>query len=232
MRELDCEEIKALKNWCFWTVVLEKTLESPLDCKKIQQVHPKGNQSWIFIGRTAAKAETPVLWPPHAKRWLIGKDSDAGRDWGQEEKGMTEDEMIGWHHRPNGHEFECTSGVGDGQGSLVCCISWGHKKLDTTEWLNWTELKNVKNSFNNCNDCSHTKNHGVPWQAWYRCYVYTVSPPSGLCPNIILSTRPSFIPLKFQSTFLLFYFSPKLSIIILQIFKTISNYQWTDRSYI
>ena len=104
MWELDYKESWVLKNWCFWTVVLEKTLESPLDCKEIQPVNPEGSQSWIFIGRTDAKAETPVLWPPHAKSWLIGKDPDAGRDWGQEEKGMTEDEMVGWHHQLNGHE--------------------------------------------------------------------------------------------------------------------------------
>ena len=141
MWELDCEESWALKNWCFWTVVLEKTLERPLDCKEIQPVHSKGDQSWVFIGRTDAKAETPVLWPPRAKNWLNGKDSDAGRDWGQEEKGTTEDEMAGWPHRLNGCEFEWNPGVGDGQGGLVCCDSWGHKELDTTEWLNWTELK-------------------------------------------------------------------------------------------
>ena len=134
------EESWAPNNWCFWTVVLEKTLESPLDCKEIQPVHSKGNQSWVFIGRTDAKAENPILWPPHAKSWLIGKDSDAGRDWGQEEKGMTEDEMAGWHHQLDGHEFEWTPGVGNGQGGLVCCDSWGHKELDATEWLNWTEL--------------------------------------------------------------------------------------------
>ena len=106
MWELDCEESWALKNWCFWTMELEKTLESPLDCKEIQPVHPKGNQSWVFIGRTDAEAETPILWPPHAKSWLTGKDPDAGRDWGQEEKGTTEDEMVGWHHWLNEHEFE------------------------------------------------------------------------------------------------------------------------------
>ena len=106
MWELDYKESWALKNWCFWTVVLEKTLESPLDCKEIQPVHPVGDQSWVFIGRTDAEAETPVLWPPDVKSWLIGKDPDAGKDWGQEEKGMTEDEMVGWHHRLNGHEFE------------------------------------------------------------------------------------------------------------------------------
>ena len=138
MWELDCEEGWAPKNWCFWPVVLEKTLESPLDCKEIQAVHSKGDQSWVFLGRTDAEAETPVLWPPHAKSWLIGKDSDAGRDWGQEEKGETEDEMAGWHHRLDGHEFEWTPGVGDGQGGLACCSSWGCKESDTTERLNWS----------------------------------------------------------------------------------------------
>ena len=106
MWELDCVESWVPKNWCFWTVVLEKTLESPSDCKKIQPVHPEGDQSWVFIGRTDAETETPILWPPHAKSWLIWKDPDAGRDWGQEEKGTTEDEMVGWHHRVDGHEFE------------------------------------------------------------------------------------------------------------------------------
>ena len=127
------------KNWCFWTVVLEKTLETPLDCKNIQAVHSKGGQSWVFIGRTDAKAETLVLWPPHAKSWLLGKDSDAGRDWGQEEKGTTEDEMAGWHHRLDGLGFGGTLGLGDGQGGLACCNSWDHKESDTTEWLNWTD---------------------------------------------------------------------------------------------
>ena len=131
---------KAPKNRCFWTVVLEKTPESLLDCKEIQPVHSRGDQSWVFFGRTDAKAETPVLRLPHAKSWLIGKDSDAGRDWGQEEKGTTEDEMAGWHHWLDEHESEWTPGVGDGQGGLVSCDSWGRKELDTTEWLNWTEL--------------------------------------------------------------------------------------------
>ena len=141
MWKLDCEESWAPKNLCFWTVVLEKTLESSLDCKEIQPVHPKGDQSWVYIGRTDAKAETPILWPPHAKGRLIGKDSDAGRDWRQEEKGTTQDKMVGWHHRLNGHEFGWTPGVGDGQGGLVCCNSWGRKESDMTERLNWTELK-------------------------------------------------------------------------------------------
>ena len=139
MWELDCEEGWVPKNWCFWTVVLEKTLESPLYCKEIQPVHSKENQSWVFTGKTDAKAETPILWPPHAKSWLIGKVSDAGRYWGQEEKGTTEDEMAGWHHRLDGHESGWTLGVGDGQGGLACCNSWGHKELDMTERLNWTE---------------------------------------------------------------------------------------------
>ena len=139
MWELDCEESWAPKNWCFWTVVLEKTLQSPLDWKEIQPVHSEGDQSWVFFGRNNAKAETPVLWPPHVKSWLTGKDSDAGRDWGQEEKGTTEDEMAGWHHRLDGHESGWTPGVGDGQGGLACCDSWGRKESDTTEWLNWTD---------------------------------------------------------------------------------------------
>ena len=126
MWELDYKESWAPKNWCFWTVVLEKALESPLDCKEIQPVHPKGNQSSIFIVRTDAEAETPILWPPHAKSWLIGKDSDAWRDWGQEEKGMTEDEMVQWHHWLNVYEFEQALGVGDGQESLTSCSPWGH----------------------------------------------------------------------------------------------------------
>ena len=140
MWKLDCEESWAPKNWCFWTVVLEKTLESPLDCNEIQQVHSKGDQSWVFIGRTDAEAESPILWPRHEKIWLIGKDPDAGRDWEQEEKGMTEDEIAGWHHWLDGQEFERTLGVDGGQGGLTCCVSWGCKELETTEWLNWTEL--------------------------------------------------------------------------------------------
>ena len=139
MWELDYKESWAQKNWCFWTVVLEKSLESPLACKETQPVHPKGDQSWVFIVRTDAEAETPILWPFHAKSWLIGKDADAGRNWGQEEKGTTKDELAGWHHRPDGHEFEWTPGVGNGQGGLVCCNSWGLKESDTTERLNWTE---------------------------------------------------------------------------------------------
>ena len=139
MWELDYKESWAPKNWCFWTVVLEKTLESPLDCKEIQPIHPKGDQSWMFIGRTDVEAKTSILWPPDEKSWLIGKDPDAGKDWGQEEKGTAEDEMIGWHHQLSGHGFGWTLGVGDGQGGLACCSSWdrrvGH---DWATELNWT----------------------------------------------------------------------------------------------
>ena len=131
--ELDHKESWAPKNWCFWTVVLEKTLESPLDCKEIQPVHPKGDQSWVFIGRTDAETETPILWPPDAKNWLTGKNPDAGKDWRQEEKGMTEDEMVVGHHRVDGHEFEQVPGFGDEQGSQACCSPCGPKELDTTE---------------------------------------------------------------------------------------------------
>ena len=139
MWELGYKESWAPKNWCFWSVVLEKTLENPLDCKEIQSVHPKGDQSWVFFGRNDAKAETLVLWSPHVKSWLIRKDSDAGMDWGQEEEGTTEDEMAEWHHRLDGREFEWTLGDGGGEGALAWCDSWGCKELDMTEELNWTE---------------------------------------------------------------------------------------------
>ena len=139
MWELECKEGWAPKNCWFCTVVLEKTLESPLDCKEIQPVHSEGDQSWIFIGRTDAEAETPILWPPDVKNWLTGKGPDAGKDWRQEENWPTEDEMVDWHHWLDGHEFEQALGVGDGQESLACCSPWGHKESDTTEWLNWTE---------------------------------------------------------------------------------------------
>ena len=136
MWELDYKESWALKNWCFSTMVLENTLESPLDCKEIQPVHPKGDQSWIFIGRT--EAETPILWPPDVKSWPTGKDPDAGKDWGQEEKGRAEDEMVGWHHPLNGHGFGWTLGAGDGQGGLACCGSWGCRvRHNWVTELNW-----------------------------------------------------------------------------------------------
>ena len=156
--EMDYKESWALKNWCFLTVVLEKTLESPLDCKEIQQVHPKGNQSWIFIGRIDAEAEIPILWPPDGKNWLIEKDPDAGKDWGQEEKGTTEGEMVGWHHRLYEYEFEQALGVGDGQGSLAYCSPWGHKESNTTEQLNWTGGPVAKTL------CFNGSGHGFsPW---------------------------------------------------------------------
>ena len=136
--------LRLQKNWCFWTVVLEKTLESPLDCKEIRPVHPKGDQSWVFIGGTDVEAETPILWPPDAESWLIWKHPDAGKDWGQEKKGMTEEEMVGWHHQHNGHGFGWTPGIGDGQGGLAYCGSQGRKESDTTEWLNWTEVCSLK----------------------------------------------------------------------------------------
>ena len=123
---------RAQKNWCFWTMELEKTFKSLLDSKEIKPVNPKGNQPWMFIGRTDAEAEALILWPPDVNSWLIRKDPDAGKDWRQEEKGMIEDEMVGWHHWLNGHEFEQTPGDSEGQGSLACCNSWGHKGLDMT----------------------------------------------------------------------------------------------------
>ena len=144
MWELDYKESWAPKNCCIWTVVLEKTLESPLNSKEIQPVCPEGNQSWIVIGRTAAEAETPILWPPDVKNWLTGKDPDAGRDWRQEEKGTTEDEMIGWHHWLDGRGFGWTPRVGGGQGGLTCCGSWSHKDM-TEQWteLNWLTFRKI-----------------------------------------------------------------------------------------
>ena len=137
IKKAEYRRIDAFELWC-----RRRLFESPLDCKEIQPVHPEGGQSWVFIGRTDVEAETPILWPPDAKSWLIGKDPDAGRDWEQEEKGRTEDEMVGWYHWLNGHGFGWTVGVGDGQGVLVCCGSWGHKESDMTERLNWTDAKN------------------------------------------------------------------------------------------
>ena len=136
MWELDYKESWAPKKWRFWTLVLEKTLESPLGCKEIKPVNHKRNQSWIFIRRTDAEAKSPIFWPTDAKNWLIRSNLDAGKDWGQEEKGTTEDEMVGWHHQLGQLEFEQTPSVGDREGSLACCSSWGHKELDMTEWLN------------------------------------------------------------------------------------------------
>ena len=134
----------SIENWCFWTVMLEKTLESPLDCKEIQPANPKGNQSWMFIGRTDTEAEAPIIWPPDAKNWFIGTDPDTAKDWRQEEKGMTEDEIVGWHHRLDGHEFEQAPRVGDGQKAWHAAV---HGVAKRRTWLNnWTEL--------NCPLCS------------------------------------------------------------------------------
>ena len=153
MWELDHKESWAPKNWCFWTVVLEKTLESPLDCKEI---NPKRNQSWIFIRSTDAEAEAPNFWPPDVKNWLIGKDPNAEKDWRREERGSTEDEMVGWLHWLDGHEFEQAPTIGDGQGSLVCSSPWVLKESDTTEQLHWTYFKVHQRIIYNCQDTEAT----------------------------------------------------------------------------
>ena len=147
LNQLDYNESWAPKNWCFWAVVLEKILESHLDCKEIKPVNPKGNQPWIFIGKTVVEAEAPIFWPPNAKSWLIWKDFDAGKDWRQEEKETTENEMVGWHHRLNGHGFGWTPGVGDEQGGLACCDSWGCRsrtQLSYLTELNWTAKRKLE----------------------------------------------------------------------------------------
>ena len=152
MWQLDLKEGFEQKTWCFRTVMLEKTLESPLDCKEIKPVNPKGNQSWIFIGRTDAEAEAPILWPFDAKSWLIGKVPDAGKGWRQEKKEMTEDEMVEWHHRLDGREFKQAPGDGEGQGSLACCSPWGQKiQTQLSDWteLNWTEVASGFLTFRN-----------------------------------------------------------------------------------
>ena len=183
MWELDCEEGWVLKNWCFWTVVLEKTLESPLDCKEIQPVHSEGDQPWDFFGRTDAKAEALVLWPPHVKSWLTGKDSSAGRGWGQEEKGTTEDEMAAWHHRLDGSESEWTPGVGDGQGGLACCDSWHRKESETTERLNWTDTqktctmsKNMENAHMKSYQKSINRPNLLEWKVCIRNVLQMYTP--------------------------------------------------------
>ena len=156
MWELDYKQSWVPKNWCFWTVVLEKTLESPLDCKEIQPVHPKGNQSWIFIGGTDAEAETAILWPPEAKKWLIGKDPDAGKDWRWEEKGMTQDEVVRWHHWLHGHEFEQAQGVGDGQGSLAA-VHVGSQRVGhdwVTELTDWGKVYVIATSHTFLYNCA------------------------------------------------------------------------------
>ena len=175
MWELDHKESWAPKNWCFWTVMLEKTLVSPLDSKEIKLVNPKGIQPWIFIGRTNAETEAPILWPPDAKSQLTGKDPDAGKDWRQE-KGRTEDEMVGWHHQLNGLELEQTPGDGDGQGSLACCSLWGREETDTTEWMNnnwiqtctacFTESKQMKSWIVGATNSDFIQNASRPRRWW------------------------------------------------------------------
>ena len=180
MWELDYKESWVLKNWWFWTVVLEKTLSSPLDYKEIQLVHAKGNQSWVFIEGTGIEAETPIFWPSDGKSWLIWKDPDAGKDWGQEEKGMTVDEMVRWHHRHNGHGFGWTPGVGDGQGGLACCGSWGLKESDMTEQLNWTD-----------SICRNRLNVSVGWSELkiFLCCHLELAPKSDFLIIVVLKFR-------------------------------------------
>ena len=164
MWEMDHKEGWVQKNWCFWTVVLEKTLEIPLNCKEIKPVNPKGNQFWIFIGRTDAEAVAPILRPPVVKSWLIWKDPDAGKDWRQEEKGTTENKMIGWYNRLYGHEFEQAPGDGEGWGSLACWSPWGHKESEshTTEWLNKNNPQNSKGGVLSCSVMSDSfQSHGL-----------------------------------------------------------------------
>ena len=168
MWKLDYKESWALKNWCSWTVVLEKTLESPLDCKEI---HAIGNQSSVFTERTDAEAEAPILWPPDAKNWLIGKDPEAGKDWRQEEKGTREDEMAGWHHWLDGLGLEQALGVSDGQGSLVCCSPWGRRESDTTERLSWTALSQFESGGP---QHKHTGSHQWTWRHYFPA-IYEVS---------------------------------------------------------
>ena len=172
MWELDHEEWWALKNWCFQIVVLEKTPERPLH-SKIEAVNPRGNQPWIFIRKTDAKAKTPILWPPDVKSWLTEKDPDAGKGWGQKEKGATGDEMVGWHHWLNGHEFEQTLEVSEAQGSLVCCSPWTHKELDT--WLsNWSEVREVSGELE-FGSCKNKLNWPRILESFQRLWVYYLS---------------------------------------------------------
>ena len=161
--------------------MLEKTLESPLDNKEIKAVNPKGNQPWIFIGRTDAEVETPILWPPDAKSWLIREDTDAGKDWRQEEKGMTEDKMVGWHHWLNGHEFEWAPGDTEGQGSLACCSPWGHKELDTNEGLN-NNNNNFRYKLNKQGD--NIQPWHTPFPIWNQSTV--------LCPVLTVASWPAY----------------------------------------
>ena len=195
-----------LKNWCFWTVVLKKALESPLDCKEIQPVHPKGDQSWIFFGRN--DADTVILWPPDVKNRLTGKDPDSGKDWRWEEKGTTENEMVGWHHQWGGHEFEQALGVGDGQGSLMCYSPWGHKESDATERLNRTELNLTdvipSQIFSPRTVISISTKHGRYWVWGHSCWRHTPCPPVAwtLSSRCSALDRPAFLLLLYLAVFL------------------------------
>ena len=183
MWELDYKESWALKNGCFRTLSLEKTLESPLDCKEIQLVNPKGNQSWMFTWRTDAEAETPILWPPDVKNWLTGKNTDSGKDWKWEKKGTTEDEMVGWHHQPDGHEFEQDLGVGNGKGRLACCSPWDCKELNTTEQLNWTELNWLLDFEIFCNILANDFSFWL-WVFWVPCLTLLFFPRPYVFPEV------------------------------------------------
>ena len=191
-------------------MVLEKTLESPLDCKKIQPVHSEGDQPWDFFGRNDAKAEIPVLWPPRVKSWLIGKDSDAGRDWGQEEKGTTEDEMAGWHHWLDGHKSEWTPGVGDGQGGLACCNAWGRKESDTTERLNWTETHILFQILLRYKVLQDTEYSSSLWYSVGPCLSLSYLAVCLLTPNPAL---PLHSPISFLVTIKLFSMSEPVSVL-------------------
>ena len=181
VKKAECWRIDAFELWCW------RRLESPLDCKEIQPVHSEGDQPWVFFGRNDAKAETPVLWPPYVKSWLIGKDSDPGKDWGRKEKGTTVYEMAGLHHWLNGHKFEWTLGDGDGQGGLACCDSWGHKESDTTEWLNRTEL-NSPYKLNKQSD------NIQPWCTPFPIWNQSVVP----CPVLTVGSWPPYRFLRRQ----------------------------------
>ena len=197
---MDHKESWVPKNWGFWTVVLEKTLERPLDSKEIQPVHPKGSQSWIFIGKTDAEAQTPILWPPDAQNWLIGKETDAGKDWRWEEKGTKEGEMVGWHQQLDGHEFEQALGVGDGQGSLACCSPWSRKESGTTERLNW--LRPWASLCAHCNALAakrHTYQHHEASHKRQNCGQRPNSSKSPLLPQDSWNNPPTHQPMKLPS---------------------------------